>query len=142
MNQATDINMVARKELEDKNLKLMSIEMNFETVSQICAAEKEKNFRLQDKLAEFEFKYEQLYEEMSRNQLKVQAIEGSNKSMQNVSEYNLKLEKEVGTLKNKFEKAQRDINIKSLDVINLEKELNNLKTSLNDTEKELNIKEK
>jgi len=39
----TDMNVVARKELEDKNLKLMSIEMNFETVSQICAAEKEKN---------------------------------------------------------------------------------------------------
>jgi hypothetical protein len=51
-NQITDINLVARKELEDKNLKLMSIEMNFETVSQICAAEKEKNYRLYEKLSE------------------------------------------------------------------------------------------
>jgi len=54
------MNVIARKELEDKNLKLMSIEMNFETVSQICAAEKEKNYRLQEKLAEFENKYESL----------------------------------------------------------------------------------
>lgn len=41
-----------------------------------------------------------------------------------------------------MEKAQRDVNLKSLDVINLEKELNNLKITLNDTEKELSIKEK
>lgn len=55
-NKISDINLVARKELEDKNLKLMSIEMNFETVSQICAAEKEKNYRLYEKLSEYEQK--------------------------------------------------------------------------------------
>jgi len=40
------------------------------------------------------------------------------------------------------DKSTRDVNLKSLDVINLEKELNNMKVALNDTEKELSIKEK
>lgn len=72
----------------------------------------------------------------------MQSIEGTNQSMQMVNDYNSKLEKEITTLKSKVDKATRDVNLKSLDVINLEKELNNFKVSLNDTEKELSIKEK
>lgn len=59
-----------------------------------------------------------------------------------VNDQNSKLEKEIATLKTKVDKSTRDVNLKSLDVINLEKELNNLKVNLTDTEKELSIKEK
>lgn len=59
-----------------------------------------------------------------------------------VNDQNTKLEKEITTLKTKVDKSTRDVNLKSLDVINLEKELNNMKVALNDTEKELSIKEK
>lgn len=59
-----------------------------------------------------------------------------------VNDQNTKLEKEITTLKTKVDKSTRDVNLKSLDVINLEKELNNMKVALNDTEKELAIKEK
>jgi len=79
---------------------------------------------------------------MSRNQEKVKSIEGNNQNVQMLNDYNKKLEDEIANLKLKMEKAQRDVNLKSLDVINLEKELNNHKINLNDTEKELNIKEK
>lgn len=82
------------------------------------------------------------FEEMSRNQQKVKSIEGNNQNVQMLNDYNKKLEDDIANLKLKMEKAQRDVNLKSLDVINLEKELNNHKINLNDTEKELNIKEK
>lgn len=79
---------------------------------------------------------------MSKYQRKLQSIEGTNQNMQMVNDQNSKLEKEIATLKTKVDKSTRDVNLKSLDVINLEKELNNLKVNLTDTEKELSIKEK
>lgn len=79
---------------------------------------------------------------MSKNQHKVKSIEGNSQNMQMLNDQNKKLEDEISNIKTKMEKAQRDVNLKSLDVINLEKELNNLKITLNDTEKELSIKEK
>jgi len=140
--KAEKINTHNKRDLEEKHLQLMALERNFDTVSQICSMEKDKNLKLTDKLASVEKKYADLLEDMKTKSDKISTFEKDQTLFKSTMDDKIKFEKENINLKARLEKSLREINLKSLDIINYEKELNNLRLTIDDFEKELKIKER